>query len=423
MERKSFLGLVIGALIGLVLLFAIYWFFFQDTETGKKIRNSVSNFFPIGGDSDVVVPPGDDGIPGDNPINIDGIVIIPKLRQISEAPASGYIAFDRGTSTKVMTGTSTFKLASTTEMVARYIDKATGQVYETNENILSVNRISNTTLGIFDQATFSNSQSFVARRFNIEKAEIDTYIGSLVRIGTTTELRTTGTYFPRSPETMAVRGTSIFSLYEYPLNSEGTLTQVTPIKEVKVFASPISGWNAEWINRDTLLLTTKPSAGYDGYAYSLTPSSGRKTELFGPKPGLTARVNNTLTAALRSESYGDTFALFFHNLSKNTFIQSSSPTLPEKCIFSTKNVMIAYCAVPRPMPRASYPDDWYKGKILFDDAIVKIDIEKNIETPIVNLAQEGGVQIDAINLSFNDKETFLLFQNKRDGFVWSYDLR
>ena len=51
MERKSFFGLVIGAVIGLLLLFLGYMFFFRDTETGKAIRDSIGDFFPIGGDT------------------------------------------------------------------------------------------------------------------------------------------------------------------------------------------------------------------------------------------------------------------------------------------------------------------------------------------------------------------------------------
>ncbi len=425
MERKSFFGLVIGALIGIVILFAMYWFFFRGTETGQHIKNSIGSFFPIGSD----VAPDQNNVDEETQNDQNGTfvppeIIIPKLRKLSDVPVSGYIAFDRATTTKTIVGTSTVKASTTVEMAVRYMEKSTGQIYETTDHSFSIKRLSNTTVGIFDQATFSNPQSFVARRFNEDTSVIDTYIGSLVKIGTSTDdMRTVGAYYPRNPNTMAVRGTSIFALYEYPLNADGYVTQTAPVKETKVFTSPLSGWDAEWINKDLLLLTTKPNAGYDGYAYSFNPTTKKRTALFGPIAGLTAKVNSTATAGLYAQSDNNGLSLFVSNFKNDKPLRLSSVTLPEKCVFSLKNPLIAYCAVPRPLPPGSYPEDWYKGKVQFDDAIVKIDLDKNIETPIVNLHDEGGIAIDAVNLSLNERETFLMFQNKRDGFVWSYDLR
>jgi hypothetical protein len=402
-------------------------FFFQGTGMGSGIRNTIGNFFPIGGDTPINGTGGIDepAVVGE-PSPITG-EFIPILRRVSTAPAAGYTSFDRATTTKTIVNGATTTI-TINEMVIRYVEKATGHVYESSEYTLNVPRISNTTLGIFDTVSFSNPLSFVARKFNPDSSLIDTYIGSLVKNGTTTstttlDYRTTGSYFPRHPDAIAVRGTSLFSLYEHTLNSEGYLTQITPIKEVKVFSSQLSGWNVEWINKDNLLLTTKPNSGYDGYAYSYNPTTKKMTEIFGRKSGLTAKVNSTITAGLYSESYEDSFAFYMANLTKGTFFQLSSATLPEKCVFSVKNPMIAYCAVPRPLSAGSYPEDWYKGKVQFDDAIVKIDLEKNTETTLVNLYDESAVSIDAINLTLNDKETYLMFQNKRDDYVWSYDLQ
>jgi RecA/RadA recombinase len=346
------------------------------------------------------------------------------LRKISLTPASGYIAYDRATTTKTTTGTSSIKISTTTEMVIRYTEKSTTKLFETNQNTTNVLRMSNTTLGVFDQVTFSNPQSFVGQHFNESSSLIDTYIGSFIKIGTSTpELRTTGTYFPRNPETVAVKGTSLFSLYSYPLSAEGYITQTTPVKEVKVFSSRLSEWNVEWINKNLLMFTTKPNSGYDGFVYTYNPITKKQTEILAKKPGLTAKVNSTVTAAVYSESFNNKLNFFITNLTKNLSFQTSSPTLPEKCVFSAKSPMIVYCAVPRPLPIGSYPEDWYKGKVQFSDALVRFDIEKNVELPIVNFEQEGGEAIDAINLSINEKETFVTFQNKRDGYVWSYDLR
>jgi hypothetical protein len=426
MERKSFLGITIGATIGLVLIFLAYLYFFKETQTATSIRNSIGNFLPLGGNSSNSNNGGatsDDAQNNpDEPSN--SVVIIPKLRKISAFPVAGYFGFDRATTTRNLVGTSTVvKISTTTEAIVRYMEKSTGHVYEASEHTLDTVRLSNTTLGIFDNATFSNSQSFVARRFNDESSLMEVYIGSIIKIGTTTDFKTTGTFFPRNPESLAVKGNLIFSFYKYPLSSEGFLTQTSPIKETKVFSSSLSGWNTEWVNKDLLLLTTKPNSAYDGYVYTYNPSTKKQTGIFGPKPGLTAKVNNTVTGGVYSESFDDKLNFFIANITKGTFFQTSSATLPEKCVFSSKNVMIVYCAVPRPLPPGSYPEDWYKGKVQFTDALVRFDIEKNIELPIVNFEQEGGESIDAVNLSFSEKETFVYFQNKRDGYVWSFDLR
>jgi hypothetical protein len=276
---------------------------------------------------------------------------------------------------------------------------------------------------LFDSAVFSNSQSFVARRFNQENSIIETYIGSIVRIGTTTNFKTTGSFFPSSPQAIAVKGTNLFSVYEHSSGAEGYTTLTSPVKEIRVFSSPLAGWNAEWINKDLLQLTTRPNSNYDGYVYTYNPITKRQTEILGPEVGLTAKINNKVTAVLYSQSLDNKLSFFIKNLTTGKSYQTSLPTLPEKCVFSTKNVMIAYCAVPRPLPTGTYPEDWYKGKVQFSDALVKFDLEKSSETPIINFKQEGGEDIDAINLSMNEKESFVVFQNKRDGYVWSYDLR
>ena len=92
-------------------------------------------------------------------------------------------------------------------------------------------------------------------------------------------------------------------------------------------------------------------------------------------------------------------------------------TLPEKCVWSLKEKGIIFCAVPFTLDSADYPDDWYRGKISFKDAIFKINYltgeNKVVGEEILTL------DFDAINPFLSSDEKYLFFTNKKDSALWS----
>ena len=81
-----------------------------------------------------------------------------------------------------------------------------------------------------------------------------------------------------------------------------------------------------------------------------------------------------------------------------------------------------YCAVPRFVPRGEYPDDWYKGKVFFEDDIWNINAETGEKTLVADLLEEN-LEADIIELALNPSEQYLVVRNKKDGAVWLIDLQ
>jgi hypothetical protein len=84
---------------------------------------------------------------------------------------------------------------------------------------------------------------------------------------------------------------------------------------------------------------------------------------------------------------------------------------------------VLYCAVPKIIEGALYPDAWYQGEVSFGDQIWKIDIKTGKTSLIADPATATGEEVDGIKLSVDDSENYLFFVNKKDSFLWELNLR
>ncbi len=95
-------------------------------------------------------------------------------------------------------------------------------------------------------------------------------------------------------------------------------------------------------------------------------------------------------------------------------------TLAQKCAW-TPDSRAVYCAVPSSLS-GTLPDDWYQGAVSFSDRIWKIDLTTRVATLVVDPAQVANTKIDAVALTLDSQADVLVFMNKIDGSLWSYDL-
>ncbi len=425
MNKKSFIGIIIGILVGILIIGLIYFFFFSTTtdQSGNQTsRNPFASFF---GDAETPVDdqiiddsPNFDNLP-DLPVE-DGVVLIPKLRNLSNEPISGYTSFIRR-------ATST---TTTTEAAVRYMNVYAGHIFDTSDRTLESTRISNTTYPKTYESFFFGSSTVVARIYDDVIGSIDTFLGSLEKSNSTsttdTEFILKGTFLNKNIATVVVSNTKLFNFYKS--NSGGTGYVQTPqrngvSKEVRVYDTPFSSWNFEWINNDVINALTKSSGGELGYMFSVNTVTGAQNQILGPISGLVAKSNSDQSGVVYNRILTGTIETFYRNIKDGTIIQLLSNTIVDKCVWSKSVKTTLYCAVPESFPRATYPDDWYKGKITFSDAIVRIDMDKITETRIVNLRDVSGVSIDATNLTLSPTEDYLYFVNKTDSNLWSLEVK
>jgi hypothetical protein len=83
-------------------------------------------------------------------------------------------------------------------------------------------------------------------------------------------------------------------------------------------------------------------------------------------------------------------------------------------VWSAKEKTVIFCAAPQAIPEGIYPDDWYKGKTSFNDALWRIDISSGETEQLFAPEFEIGSSMDMIKLYLNQKETVLLFTDKKD---------
>ncbi len=96
-------------------------------------------------------------------------------------------------------------------------------------------------------------------------------------------------------------------------------------------------------------------------------------------------------------------------------------TLPEKCVFSQTNTNELYCFGALVYKTAQYPDDWYKGKVLNDESLYKIDLSTNYVQQLYNF-ESNNLTFDALNPQLTYQDGFIVFGNKNDLTLWSIDL-
>ena len=179
-------------------------------------------------------------------------------------------------------------------------------------------------------------------------------------------------------------------------------------------------WNSLWPNSKIITLTTKPSSGVLGYMYTLDPTTKKLTKTLGVVNGLTTLMSPNGKLVLYSDSG---LSLYVYDVAKGTSSTAGVRTLAEKCVWN-KNSDAVYCAMPKIVESAAYPDARYQGEISFSDEIWKIDVKTGNTTMILDpVAVLGGVRTDAIKLALDEKENYLFFVNKKDSYLWQFKLR
>jgi len=366
--------------------------------------------------------------------------IVPRLRHITIEPIAGN-DFVFKTVSVTASSSSNIEPSDTSDVAAvikasknpkatetidtiRYIERATGNIYETATNTLDTNRLSNTTLTNLYEAFFiGDGNSLILRGLYGDTDVIQTRYAKLTTVSpTSTEQTLTTTDFPINI-TQAVRSPDWKQLFM--INKAGATGQISKPdggSAVSVFDSPFREWLATWPNNKEIELNTKPSGGVPGYAYLLNPSTSELTRIIGGIDGLTTLMSPDLNKVLYSESSGGDFKLYSLDRTTGAVTDLLSRTLPEKCVWSTTQKDIIYCGIPDDIAFGLYPDAWYQGAINFSDSIWMINTDTTEKRLIVSPQSEVDQPIDVENPEIDSTGDYLTFQNKIDLSLWGLNL-
>lgn len=181
----------------------------------------------------------------------------------------------------------------------------------------------------------------------------------------------------------------------------------------KILDNNVPNLEISWPVQNLIALKTKSSFALLGFLYTIN-SSGRNFTKVVESLGIDSVWNKDGSGLIYTNSNLD---LFYLNTKTRTNKSLGFKTVAEKCIFSKTKNNIVYCAIPKIINEANYPDEWWQGKIFFEDNIIAIDTET------LDLVLFAETLSDVVNLVLSENETHLLFKDKNTEELWSLKLR
>jgi len=401
MNKKTYL--IIGSIaLVLILIFVLFLVFGgalsentgQSSDNPFGVPDSIVNSGASSPDSFIASG-------GQDFVVSSGEIFTPALRKITDAPSSGATIFDTEEGS-----------------VVRFVEKATGHVYENLANSQTIQRITNTTIPKIEDVYWNDDGNKFLVRYE-KSGGIESFLAEISsEVSTTTQdgLRSlVGEFLPPN----------ITSVAESPdqerlafVRDEGSLAGIYTLSfetgnPSLILRTPIKEWNIAWAE-NSLLITTRASAQAHGFSYLLNTVNGSLEKVLGEIFGLTTLPSSPEKFAFSNIQQGVPEFLI-----QNSGAVFSAPflTLPEKCVWSEISNKI-FCAVFNYPQGANLPDSWYMGITSFSDSIISFDTE-TFETKILsNLKNDSQEDIDAIELKLSPKEDYLIFRNKRDFTPW-----
>lgn len=365
-----------------------------------------------------------------------GMVVAPNLVKITAGPVSaGEVAFDLppvavvtpvslSTSSLVATSSTTrtttaTKVATTTtsytpgDIVVRYIDRQSGNIYEYRAVARTLTRVSNKTLPGVQEASWLADGSVAFVRFltgSGQSEHIATYALPYDGNG--------GYFLQQDLDQAIVTGSStLFTLANGASGSIGSTAHADGTGVSALFTSPLTSLILH-PSASAFIASTRAASELGGYAFTL--AAGKFTPIIGPLNGLTVLPSPSGKSLLYSYIDGTTFHMNIFDLATGSVTALPLATLTEKCVWASTNTAV-YCAVPTSMT-GNLPDSWYQGTTSFTDRIWRIDLSSRLATLILDPSLVGKTDIDAVNLTLDPNSRVLVFRNKKDSSLWAYSL-
>lgn len=427
MKLKYFIILILILLVGAGVA---YWYFIFGPNTAVNLTNMdrgtiINRFNPFSRSTDVSDPVTNSKPTTNTDNRVDNIdtkpieeVGIPSLRLLSNTPVGGY---------------SASTTASTT--IIRWIDRGRGNIYETNSETTDISTISNTIVPKILKSVWNRDlTSFVATIQN-ENDTLSSVYAELRRrpfSTTTTESSTFAQYELKGrniPQNLVGFATSpkkdrFLMLVNDSGTSYGYISTFDGSKLTKVFETPMTSITVEWPEENTIAVTNKANASQNGYLYFVNVKTGDWKKILGPERGLVTKVNSGAKFVLYStvDYEGKGIKTKLLDVTKNTHIDAPFRTIVNKCVWGNFYMDIVYCGIPPRFEDATYPDDWYIGKTSFVDKVWQLNAKTNEIKLVSDIISESKKIIDAIDLTLDNKDNYLLFTNKNDLSLWAIDL-
>ncbi|MBI4118000.1 MAG: hypothetical protein HY455_00440 [Parcubacteria group bacterium] len=402
MSQKTLLIIVIIFTILIGGLFGAAFYIARDT--GQSTGEVLLDFLPFGGevaDRPIVDDRGltEEGEGTGEEAPEMGIPVGATLSQLTRIPVSGATILGEGASTTV-----------------RYMERATGHVYDIRLESGEKSRITNTTLLTVEEVVWNETGNRLILRYLGEDDTIKTFLGEIIKNGGQSPGKITGVFMPDDILFVAPSpdAKEVFYLARFGTRAVGTRVSFENKNLKNVFNFPFAEWLGGWQSAGITLLTTRPSENITGVSYALNMQTGALAKLTQGR-GLTSNLSPDANLLLYSTYQSGILESFVLNRKTATTQPLSLSLLPEKCVWGHKNTGTLFCAVPE---RSFSLETWYAGGSATSDDLWRIDADGGIQTFLVSSKRDARTPIDAVNPVLSKDETYLIFKNKIDNTLW-----
>lgn len=393
--------------LGIIVVGLAVWFFFFFKISPTPTTQTNSNGSPFGVAPGDVTSSGNSTGTGANTFGTSTTGQLPTLFKVSSDPVAGAMVI----------------LQNKQEFI-RYVDRATGHIFDVDPFTLSKVQITNNTLPKIYQTVWKSGGSQVIFRSlpndgdTITNTSLTLTAPKSTSTGTTYDVSTT--QLQGNVSALETNGKQI----AYVLTDTGSvgISGFAGEKPQTVFSSAFNEWQLAW-SAANLELTTNASASTDGFSYTLNTTSGSLMKVLGPLRALTTLMS-PLGGQILYSNLDENGTTVFGVLNTKTGISSAilPATFPEKCVWSLKNKNIVFCAAPSTTIDANEPDSWYQGSVHFSDQIWQFDTAGGNTNLLAEPKRNFGIDIDLINPTLSPNEDYLIFMNKTDLSLWALKL-
>lgn len=405
--------IILVAVLSIILIIFLGWYLLIRNPK-IPIGEAVGNILPFGSGDNTNIPILPTSDPS-TPLKANDQLTTDKfgsptalLFRISDTPVAGVVSFKRGGGT-----------------IVRYVDRATGHIYDTDLSTLAKTKVSNQTLPKIYEAYFRPDGNAVLLRSLKDDSDV---VENLTLALTPPQGTSTNTLYAVSSTplrgnvgSVAVgSGNTLFYTLRDTSSIVSSLFNGTGIKTL--LTSSFTDWRLASAGNN-LVVYTKASASTPGFAYTLNTSNKAFIKILGPLNGLIVIPNSSGNRVLYSYSENNKTKLFAKNLQSKALYEILPTTLAEKCIWSIKNVGRFFCGTPVDSPRTEEPDSWYRGATHFSDRIWLFDANTEIAQVLVEPKLSLGVDIDMAEPKLSPDEDYLIFINKTDLSLWALRLK
>jgi len=410
MTRKT-----IVIIIGVVLVIAVgvlCWFLFFNKITVPATTNTDAGLpFGQGWDN---TPVGDSGTTNTSSNTSVGLDTqgkpVARLFQVSNEPVAGMVAFNKKSG----------------ETIVRFVDRATGHLYDVNPVTLEKIQITNNTFPKTVEALFKNNGSSVILRGLKDNSDLIENISLILTAPKSTS--TESLYAVKATNLLGNIGDMAIgptNLIAYVLKDSGSIAVLAfdGSKNTNLFSSGFTDWKISWPNSNQITLVTKSSSAVDGFAYNLNASTGSLTKILGPMNALTLIQSSDGKRIAYSYNSNNKTTFSFENLVDKSTNEILPTTFADKCVWSKKSVGVLYCGTPNENIDSNEPDGWYQGIVSFSDQIWRFNTITATSELLSDPKKDTDLKIDMENLSLSPNEDYLFFMNKNDLTLWALKLQ